>query len=113
LKAVLELVRDDTVEGRQALAWLLSCDTRGPSLWLDTCPMAPCSIINESGYIFSIRHRMGFAQVPPGVPAFACFCGTRTLPADQGMVCPSLSRAVTTRHNILVEPGATLATEQA
>jgi hypothetical protein len=103
-KALLALVGNDTVDGRRALARLLSCASRGSSLWLDTCPSAPCLTINDSDYIFSMRHRMGFTQVPLGVPAFACFCGRRALPADHGMVCPSLSGAMTTRHNIVMGP---------
>jgi len=91
------------VQGVKDQARLRSCACRPASAWLTTLPTAPSLRLQPEEYLTSFRLRLGVSVLHQETDYVQCFCHRRVHNAhsDHSLVCQSVNRMITSRHNML------------
>lgn len=98
-------IHSESQQGLRDCARLRSSACRPASAWLTTLPTAPSLRLQAEEFLTSFRLRLGVAVLHHDVSdtTVACFCHRRVANAhtDHSLVCKSVNRMITTRHNMI------------
>lgn len=102
--ALVEGQHQQLSEALRNCARLRSNACRPASVWLTTLPTSPSLRLQPEEFLTSFRLRLGVSVLHQDTDSVQCFCHRRVPNAhsDHSLVCQSVKRMITSRHNMLV-----------